>query len=141
VRPGTLKVTVRPWAEVFVDGHSRGYTPRVREVSLSPGEHRLRLINPLCDAVEEVFQVAAGETVVREVTLQVHKAEVAIAAPAGARVFVDGVEAGVAPLRGSVYVEHGRHVISARLPGVPSLRREVDVVAGKRIDVVLEGAP
>jgi serine/threonine-protein kinase len=141
VRPATLKVTVRPWAEVFVDGHSRGYTPRVREVSLSPGEHRLRLINPLCDAEEEVFQVAAGETVVREVTLQVHKAEVAIAAPAGARVFVDGVETGVAPLQGSVYVEHGRHVISARLPGVPPLRREVDVVAGTRIDVVLEGAP
>jgi serine/threonine-protein kinase len=51
------------------------------------------------------------------------------------------VETGVAPLQGSVYVEHGRHVISARLPGVPPLRREVDVVAGKRIDVVLEGAP
>jgi serine/threonine-protein kinase len=141
VRPATLKLTVRPWAEVFVDGQSRGYTPRVREVSLSPGEHRLRFVNPLCDPVEMVLQVAAGETVTREVTLQVHKAEVLIAAPAGARVFIDGVEVGIAPLPGSVYVEHGRHVISARLPGMTPLRREVDTVAGKRIEVVLEGTP
>lgn len=132
---------VRPWAEVFVDGQSRGYTPRVREVSLSPGEHRLRLVNPLCDSVEEVLHVAAGETVSREVTLQVRKAEVLITAPPGARVFVDGVEAGVAPLPGPVYLEHGRHVISARLPGVAPLRHEVDVVAGKRIDVMLGRTP
>jgi serine/threonine protein kinase len=140
-RPATLKVTARPWAEVFVDGQSRGYTPRVREVSLSPGEHRLRFVNPLCDPVEEILHVAAGETVTREVTLQVRRAEVAIIAPAGARVFVDGVEAGVAPLPGSVYVQHGRHVISARLPGMASLQREVEAIAGQRIEVVLEGAP
>lgn len=138
LRPATLKVTARPWAEVFVDGQSRGYTPRVREVSLSPGMHRLRFVNPLCDAVEEVIQVASGETVSREVTLQVRKAEVTIVAPAGSRIFIDGVEAGVAPLPGPMNVEHGRHVVSARVPGSTPLQREVDVVAGRRIEVVLE---
>ncbi|PTL80184.1 serine/threonine-protein kinase [Vitiosangium sp. GDMCC 1.1324] len=141
VKPATLRVTTRPWAEVFVDDQSRGYTPRVREVNLSPGTHRLRFVNPLCDAWEEVIQVAAGELVSREVKLQVRKAEMVIVAPAGARVFVDGVEAGVAPLPGPVNVEHGSHVISARAPGVAALQREVDVVAGKRIEVVLEVAP
>lgn len=140
-RPATLKLTVRPWAEVFVDGLSRGYTPRVREVSLAPGEHRLRLVNPLCEPMEEVLQLAAGETVTREVALRVYKTEVIITAPSGALVFIDGVETGIAPLPGPVYVEHGRHVISARLPGVPPLRREVDAVAGKRIEVMLEGTP
>ncbi|WP_224243072.1 serine/threonine-protein kinase [Hyalangium gracile] len=140
-RPATLKVTVRPWAEVFVDGKSRGYTPRVREVSLAPGEHLLRFVNPLCDTVEEVVQVTAGETVTREVTLQVSKAEALITAPTGARLFIDGVEAGSAPLSGSVYLEHGRHVITARLPGGTALRREVDAVAGRRLEVKLEGTP
>ncbi len=141
MRPATLKVTTRPWAEVFVDGQSRGYTPRVRELSLSPGVHRLRFVNPLCHAVEEVIELAAGEVVEREVTLQVRKAEVTISAPPGARVFVDGVEAGVAPLPGPVNIAHGRHIISARVPGVAPLQREVDVVAGKRIEVVLEVSP
>jgi len=140
-RPATLKVTTRPWAEVFVDGQSRGYTPRVRELSLSPGVHRLRFVNPLCHAEEEVLEVAAGEVVERAVTLQVLKAEVAISAPPGARVFVDGVEAGVAPLPGPVKLAHGRHIISARVPGAAPLQREVDVVAGKRIEVELEASP
>lgn len=139
--PAVLRVTTRPWAEVFVDGQSRGYTPRVRELNLTPGTHRLRFVNPGCDAVEEELQVASGETVTREVTLQVRKAEVSISAPRGARIFVDGVEVGVAPLSAPVNVEHGRHVISARVPGVAPLQREVDVVAGKRIEVVLEAAP
>ncbi|ATB27660.1 serine/threonine-protein kinase [Melittangium boletus] len=141
VEPATLRVATRPWAEVFVDDQSRGYTPRVREVNLSPGTHRLRFVNPLCDAWEEVIQVAAGELVSREVKLQVRKAELVIVAPAGARVFVDGVEAGVAPLSGPVNVEHGSHVVSARAPGVAPLQREVDVVAGQRIEVVVEVAP
>jgi len=140
-KPATLKLTTRPWAEVFVDGQSRGYTPRVREVTLSPGPHRLRFVNPLCDAVEQDIEVAPGETLTREVTLQVRKADVAITAPAGARVFIDGVEVGIAPLSKPVNVEHGRHVISARVPGGAPLQREVDVVAGKRTEVVLEVGP
>ena len=139
--PATLRVTTRPWAEVFVDDQSRGYTPRVREVNLAPGTHRLRFVNPLCDSWEEVLQVAPGEHVSREVTLAVRKAELVIVAPVGARVFVDGREAGVAPLAGPVNVEHGAHVVSARAPGVAALQREVDVVAGKRSEVVLEAAP
>ncbi|MBM7114347.1 serine/threonine-protein kinase [Archangium primigenium] len=141
VKPATLRVATRPWAEVFVDDQSRGYTPRVREVNLSPGTHRLRFVNPLCDTWEEVIQVAAGESVSREVKLQVRKAELAIVAPVGARVFVDGVEEGVAPLPGPVNVEHGAHVVSARAPGGALLQREVDVVAGQRIEVVVEAAP
>ncbi|MFP2928135.1 PEGA domain-containing protein [Pyxidicoccus sp. 3LG] len=81
--PATLTVVTRPWAEVFVDGQSRGYTPRVREVRLSPGTHRLRFANPLCEPVEEVIHVSAGETVSREFALQVRLAEVSISAPRG----------------------------------------------------------
>jgi serine/threonine-protein kinase len=133
----TLTVVTRPWAEVFVDGQSRGYTPRVRELRLSPGTHRLRFDNPLCDTVEEVIQVVPGEMVSREVNLQVRKAEVSLIAPAGARVFVDGVEVGVAPLRGPVKLGHGGHVVSARVASGDVLREEIDVVAGTRAEVVL----
>jgi eukaryotic-like serine/threonine-protein kinase len=137
--PGMLKVVTRPWAEVFVDGTSRGYTPRVRELSLPPGPHRLRYVNPLCDTVEEVVQIASGVTVTREVTLQVTHAEVSIAAPVGARVFMDGQVLGTAPLSGPVHVPQGMHVFEAQRPGGILLRREVNVVAGQRIDAVLEG--
>ena len=137
----TLTLVTRPWAEVFVDGQSRGYTPRLREVRLSAGTHRLRFHNPLCEPVEEVLQVAAGETVSRDVSLRVLDAEVTIVAPAAARVFVDGVEVGVAPLGGPVKLPHGGHVVSARGPGGNVLRQTVEVVAGSRTTVVLEAPP
>jgi serine/threonine-protein kinase len=139
--PATLRVVTRPWAEVFVDGQSRGYTPRVRELRLSPGTHRLRFDNPLCEPIEEVLHVSPGESVSRELTLRVHKAEVRIIAPEGSRILVDGTELGVAPLAGPVFVEHGGHVFSARAPGGGLLRREVDVVAGARTEVVLRSSP
>ncbi|MCE9669095.1 protein kinase [Myxococcus stipitatus] len=141
VRPAVVKVTARPWAEVFVDGESRGYTPRVRELTLSPGVHRLRFSNPLCDPVELDVTLASGEMVSRDVTLTPRKAELVLVAPAGARLFLDGREVGIAPLPGPVTVEHGRHTVTARAPGLPVLQREVDVVAGRRMDVSLEVTP
>jgi len=140
-RPAVLKVTARPWAEVFVNGESRGYTPRVRELSLPAGTYQLRFVNPLCDEVGQVVTLAPGETVVRDVVLSLRKAEVLILAPAGARLFVDGREVGVAPLSGPVAVEHGRHTVTARRAGAPPLQREVDVVAGRRLEVTLDVTP
>ncbi|AGC41938.1 serine/threonine protein kinase [Myxococcus stipitatus DSM 14675] len=140
-KPAVLKVTSRPWAEVFVNGESRGYTPRVRELSLPPGTHRLRFVNPLCDEVEVAVTLAAGETVARDVVLTLRKAEVSIQAPVGARLFVDGREVGTAPLPGPVSLEHGKHRVSAHLPGATPVQREVEVVAGRRLEVSLEVTP
>ncbi|RKH03856.1 serine/threonine-protein kinase [Corallococcus carmarthensis] len=137
----TLTVVTRPWAEVFVDGQSRGYTPRLRELRLPPGTHRLRFDNPLCEPVEELIEVAAGATVSREVSLRVRDAEVTIVAPAASRVFVDGLEVGVAPLPNPVKLTHGGHLLSARDPGGNVLRQALNAVAGTRTTVVLEASP
>lgn len=140
-QPAVLKVTSRPWAEVFVNGESRGYTPRVRELSLPAGTHQLRFVNPLCDEVDIAVTLVAGETVARDVVLTLRKAEVAIHAPVGARLFVDGREVGTAPLPGPVSLEHGKHRVSAHLPGATPVQREVEVVAGRRLEVSLEVTP
>ncbi|NPC69940.1 MULTISPECIES: serine/threonine-protein kinase [Corallococcus] len=137
----TLTVATRPWAEVFVDGQSRGYTPRLRELRLSPGTHRLRFANPLCEPVEEVLEVAAGAAAFREVSLRVRDAEVTLVAPAASRVFVDGVEVGVAPLRDPLKLSHGVHLLSVRDPGGHVLRQSLDAVAGTHTTIVLGAAP
>lgn len=43
--PGQLSLNAVPWADVSVDGVPRGTTP-VRGINLSPGRHRVRLVNP-----------------------------------------------------------------------------------------------
>jgi serine/threonine-protein kinase len=42
--PGKLEVIVTPWAEVIVDGKSRGQTPKT--LALPPGKHKVTLRNP-----------------------------------------------------------------------------------------------
>ena len=42
--PGLLRINSRPWAEIFVDGRSRGSTPNLG-MPLQPGIHTVKLVN------------------------------------------------------------------------------------------------
>lgn len=136
--PGTLMISTRPWAEVFVDGNSLGYTPKVNTVSLAPGEHRIRLVNPHCEPREETLTIVSGEVLAHDVTLRLKTAGMRVAAPPGAVLFVDGVQVGTAPLSDALQAQHGRHTVSAILPSGARVSREVDLVAGSTVDVDLE---
>jgi serine/threonine-protein kinase len=46
VRAVHLTVNAYPWAEVFLDGKSQGFTPRARPFKVPPGRHTLVLKNP-----------------------------------------------------------------------------------------------
>jgi hypothetical protein len=65
----------------------------------------------------------------------------AIVEPAGAEVLVDGVSIGTAPLADDVFVEPGRHVIEARMPGRLAVVEARDLVPGGATQVVLRLAP
>jgi hypothetical protein len=42
---GSLRLSVEPWAEVWVDGQSVGLTPPLKQLTLSAGTHRVELRN------------------------------------------------------------------------------------------------
>ena len=65
----------------------------------------------------------------------------AIVEPAGAEVLVDGAPVGTAPLADAVFVEPGRHVIEARMPGRVAAVEARDLVPGGATQVVLRLAP
>jgi serine/threonine-protein kinase len=64
---GILFVNAQPWAEIHLDGRVEGYTPR--EMRLSAGRHRLRLVHPTRGTVERVAEVRAGERLRVEIPL------------------------------------------------------------------------
>ena len=57
--PGMLSVTVKPWAEVTVDGKAIGKTP-IRSVSLPPGEHVVMLNHPDYELLRRIVQIQPG---------------------------------------------------------------------------------
>lgn len=43
--PATLVFSIQPWGEIFVDGKSRGVTPPMKSLKLSPGKYKLEVKN------------------------------------------------------------------------------------------------
>ncbi|HXH05901.1 MAG TPA: PEGA domain-containing protein, partial [Vicinamibacterales bacterium] len=129
--PGTLVVQSKPSGlAVFVDGRPFGPTPA--RIELAPGPHILELRGGDTPRVLPIT-VAPGATIS-------HYVELASASrpasgqldvrsePAGARVFVDGQEAGVAPLL-LANLSPGEHVVELQRDGA-TVRHVVTIEAG-----------
>ena len=58
---GRLELVVAPWGEVIVDGKSRGISPPLRVVELSPGAHTIEIRNSTFPAHKQKVQVKPGE--------------------------------------------------------------------------------
>jgi eukaryotic-like serine/threonine-protein kinase len=63
---GLLSVNAIPWANLFVDGHPAGHTPR-RKLALEAGKHSLRLVTQAGDARTRSVEIAPN----KETTLTV----------------------------------------------------------------------
>lgn len=59
---GVLQLAVSPWAEVEVDGRVVGITPPLRQLSLEPGRHTVKLRNGAFSPIVRTIEVAGDET-------------------------------------------------------------------------------
>jgi hypothetical protein len=44
--PALVRLNVKPWASVLVDGASKGVSPPLKRLTLTDGKHQIRLVNP-----------------------------------------------------------------------------------------------
>jgi serine/threonine-protein kinase len=58
-----IELAVAPWGEVFVDGKSRGVSPPLRTLELSPGSHTIEIRNSTFPARVEKVVVKPGDAV------------------------------------------------------------------------------
>jgi class 3 adenylate cyclase len=61
--PGRLELAVAPWGEVLVDGKSRGLSPPLRVLEISPGPHTIEIRNSTFPAHVARVDVKPGEAV------------------------------------------------------------------------------
>ena len=54
----TYKLLIKPWGTVYVDGVDRGVSPPVKRLTLAPGQHTIRIVNP--SFPEHTMTVDAG---------------------------------------------------------------------------------
>ena len=65
-----IRVLVRPWAEIVLDGKKVDVTPLARPLSVRPGRHVIMLEHPLVTE-RRVVEVGPGQMVTLDVALNV----------------------------------------------------------------------
>jgi serine/threonine-protein kinase len=69
-RTGTLRLVVRGWADIWVDGEKKGRVPPINELKLTAGRHELQLINPAVKPYRAIITITAGKTLEHRVLFQ-----------------------------------------------------------------------
>jgi class 3 adenylate cyclase len=66
IKPGTIKLAVQPWGEIYINGSKRGISPPLKSITLPPGKHRVEIRNGQFAAYKESIDVKSG----RELTVR-----------------------------------------------------------------------
>ena len=61
--PARIELAVNPWGEVFVDGRSRGVSPPLRTLEISPGSHTIEIRNSTFPSHVEKVDIKPGDAV------------------------------------------------------------------------------
>ncbi len=68
-----IRVVARPWARVFVDGNYEDTTPFAALLTVSPGQHLVRLEHPNAPPEERLIEVQEGQIAIVDVEMKVQR--------------------------------------------------------------------
>ena len=62
-RSGRVELSITPWGEILIDGRSRGVSPPLRELEITPGPHTIEIRNSTFQPHLQRIDVKAGEKI------------------------------------------------------------------------------
>lgn len=62
-KPGTVKLAIRPWGEIYVNGSQRGVSPPLKSLSLPPGKYKVEVRNGEFTPYKTSIEVKSGDAV------------------------------------------------------------------------------
>jgi hypothetical protein len=141
---GTLAFSVNvAGATIFVDGEEVGVSP-LPPIPMS-GEREVRATKPGYDPVSIRVSLAGGTQSTAKLSLEAREKAVDVQISAGgapnAVIYIDNVERGPSPYRGSVRVQNEPHVFEARAPGFVPQTRSGQAIEGQPIALTLALSP
>lgn len=132
---GVLRVASPvPNAEVYVDGALVGKVPQTKRVA--PGEHFVTVKLPGYKDFEKRLTVTSGQTIDVLAEIKAAGRVLVLSSPAGARVLINGVDAGVTPLEADV--EAGAAIVRIEQDGFESYEQTIAVESGSKATVTTE---
>ncbi|HAD81941.1 MAG: hypothetical protein A2509_06520 [Candidatus Edwardsbacteria bacterium RIFOXYD12_FULL_50_11] len=135
--PGYLRFSVKPWAEVYVDGNYIDRTPIKAPLKLDAGRHALILRHPNRREHRQDVQITPGDTALVALDLPEAFGYLKLSVLPWAKVLIDGAEHGTTPLGQPIKISIGEHEL--RLVGPEgrewkeTIRIAEDMVTEKQI--------
>jgi hypothetical protein len=131
-----LSVTSEPTAaKVFIDDQLMGETPLVIN-SLDIGNYELKLTKDDYDVWIEKVEIESGDLINKIVTLKWGESVEVVSNPAGASLFVDGVQKGETPVY--LTLKKGIYHFKLTKPGFEDYVSAIDISGSKKIEAVLK---
>jgi hypothetical protein len=107
-------------------------------IAIAPGKHTLVVRAPGHHTVRRVVQVIEGSLLPVRVELVPEPAKLALDAPTGAAVHVDGELVGTAPFEAPVPLDPGRRFVAVTLDGHEPFGQTVQLQAGRSTDLAVD---
>jgi hypothetical protein len=132
---GTVQVVVAPaGATLRIDGEDQPPGGAARSIVLGPGPHRLEARLEGWAPAAQTITIAGGDTVAVKLGLAPDRGRVTVRAPdAATAISIDESQVGEGTWSG--WLTPGAHVVHVYTPGGASWSMQVDVVAGKAVEV------
>ena len=108
---GRLLIKCSPWAHVFVDSKMVDTTPMEEAVTLSAGEHNLRLEHPNFPAYMKKIRITPADELVLAVDLDTLFSYLTCNVYPWGDIYIDGELMGQTPLADALVIAPGRHVL------------------------------
>ena len=131
---GSIYVSCSPWAKVLLDGDSVDVTPLKQALELTPGTHRLELINPNYKSESFTVNIVAGKKDTLNVRLRPNFAYLMIKATPWARIYINDKYKEDTPLKQALIVPAGRNIIRLVNPALGTITDTLSVRAGERLE-------
>jgi len=130
VRRTRLMITCEaPGASISIDGDSPAPSPLIREVA--PGKHRVEVTAEGFYSEQREVTAMAGDLIPEVVPLRARPATVAIAAPGGSEIYIDGAYAGHGGERVVLELTGGTHRLAIAERGHRVAVRTLELERGK----------
>ncbi|MBI4727808.1 serine/threonine protein kinase [candidate division TA06 bacterium] len=132
--PGFLKLSVKPWAEIYLNGRYYERTPLDNPVKLSPGQYQLILRHPNRREYLSNLVIKPGDTLSLDVTMPEAFGRLRLTVSPWAVVYIDGEEMGTTPLGAPLKLSIGEHELKLSGPLGKEWKENLNIEEDKTLD-------
>ncbi|UCC12569.1 MAG: serine/threonine protein kinase [candidate division WOR-3 bacterium] len=139
--PAHLKISVNPWAKIYVDGKYLETTPVAGALDIPAGRHIVKLENPNFKVWQKTIDFKAGKTENLTVRLEPLDGFLKLTVRPWADVYIDGKFYETTPIAEPIRLASGRHTLKLINPSFQPYVQEIEIPVEKMLKKHVELVP